>query len=118
MKVFVGSLNYETTRTELESLFSEVGHVLDVFIPNDRDTGRPRGFAFVQFEDKEAAAAAIQKFDGYELRGRSLQVNEAQERPSRSRTFTNSGSPGRNQGFKQSKPKGSRKNLRSKIRSL
>src|SRR5437879_3200055 len=83
-KVFVGKLDFNTTRDEVQSLFSQVGAVRDVFLPNDRDTGRPRGFAFVEFENDEDAAKAIEKFNGYELGGRALRVNAAEDRPRRS----------------------------------
>lgn len=79
-KVFVGNLNFATTKDELATAFSEAGEVVDVHIPADRETGRPRGFAFVQFSTPEAAAEAISKFDGRELAGRPLRVSEAQER--------------------------------------
>jgi RNA recognition motif-containing protein len=80
-KVFVGNLNFNTSREELETLFSQVGKPRDVFMPNDRETGRPRGFAFVEFETDDEANNAIEKFNGYELGGRALRVNRAEERP-------------------------------------
>jgi RNA recognition motif-containing protein len=80
-KVFVGNLNFNTTREEVESLFTQVGKPRDVFMPNDRETGRPRGFAFVEFETSEEADKAIEQFNGYELGGRALRVNRAEERP-------------------------------------
>src|SRR5947199_3916210 len=82
-KVFVGNLDFNTTRDEVQSLFAQVGAVRDVFLPNDRETGRPRGFAFVEFENDEDAAKAIEKFNGYELGGRALRVNAAEDRPPR-----------------------------------
>jgi cold-inducible RNA-binding protein len=83
-KVFVGNLDFNTTRDEVQSLFAQVGNVRDVFLPNDRETGRPRGFAFVEYENDEDAAKAIEKFNGYELGGRALRVNAAEDRPRRS----------------------------------
>ncbi|HJW95910.1 MAG TPA: RNA-binding protein [Thermoanaerobaculia bacterium] len=80
-KVFVGNLNFNTSREEVESLFAQVGKPRDVFMPNDRETGRPRGFAFVEFESDEEATKAIEQFNGYELGGRALRVNRAEERP-------------------------------------
>ena len=80
-KVFVGNLNFNTSREEVETLFSQVGKPRDVFMPNDRETGRPRGFAFVEFETDDEANNAIEKFNGYELGGRALRVNRAEERP-------------------------------------
>jgi RNA recognition motif-containing protein len=83
-KVFVGNLDFNTTRDEVQSLFAQVGNVRDVFLPNDRETGRPRGFAFVEFENDEDAVKAIEKFNGHELSGRALRVNAAEDRPRRS----------------------------------
>lgn len=108
---------------ELRSLFSEAGTVVEVFLPTDRATGRPRGFAFVEFEDSDAVAEAIEKFDGYELGGRHLRVNEAEERARRPRVpmgGMGGGPPGggRGGGFNRPKPKGSRRNSRGKKRSL
>ena len=82
-KIFVGNLNFNTRREELEGLFGQAGTIRDVFLPTDRETGRPRGFAFVEFESEEEAAKAIEKFNGHELGGRALRVNAAEERPRR-----------------------------------
>ena len=118
-KLFVGNLSFETTQAELESLFSSVGPVSEVFVPTDRATGRPRGFAFVEYEDAAAAAAATERLDGFELNGRSLRVSEAQERRPRAPMFAARGAPAPSPGsFRGSKPKGSRRNLRRKKRSL
>lgn len=80
-KVFVGNLNFNTTRDEVEELFKKVGTPRDVFLPTERGTGRPRGFAFVEFESEEDAQKAIEQFNGYELGGRALRVNLAEDRP-------------------------------------
>jgi len=80
-KVFVGNLDFNTTRTEVQDLFTQVGAVRDVFLPMDRESGRPRGFAFVEYENDADAAAAIEKFNGYQLGGRALRVNAAEDRP-------------------------------------
>jgi RNA recognition motif-containing protein len=80
-KVFVGNLDYNTRREEVQTLFAEVGEIRDVFLPTDRETGRPRGFAFVEFAQEEDAAKAIEKFNGYQLGGRALRVNAAEDRP-------------------------------------
>ena len=82
-KVFVGNLSFDTTREELESLFAQAGEIAEVFVPTDRDSGRPRGFAFVTFASAESATKAIQTLDGVELGGRNLRVNEATERTDR-----------------------------------
>ena len=126
-KVFVGNLNFRTTSDQLATLFSEVGQVVEVFLPSDRNTGRPRGFAFVEYSNEAGAAAAIEKFDGHELDGRPLRVNEAQERPRRPppmggpRPFSDRGGQGgggHGGGRPPGRPKGSRRNLRGKKRSL
>jgi len=120
-KVFVGNLSYDTTEDELASLFSDLGQVTEVFIPTDRNTGRPRGFAFVEFSDHSGVEQAIEKLDGHELKGRPIRVSEAQEKPRRAprggfddRPFQGGGPP----GGRRSKPKGSRRNQRGKKRSL
>ncbi len=102
-----------------------MGELSDVFLPVDRQTGRPRGFAFIEFVDTAAAKAAIERFNDYDLAGRNLRVNEAEERPQRQRpsSFSNSysdfGAPsGQPFNPKVGKPKGSRRNLRGRKRSL
>ena len=82
-KIFVGNLDFKTRREDVEALFAQVGPVRDVFLPTDRETGRPRGFAFVEYEDADQAAKAIEKFNGHELGGRALRVNAAEDRPRR-----------------------------------
>ena len=79
-KLYVGNLNYSTTEQDLRELFSEVGPVASVSLVMDRDTGRPRGFGFVEMETDEEAAAAQRALDGVELDGRKLRVNTAQPR--------------------------------------
>jgi len=150
-KVFVGNLDFNTTRDEVQSLFSQIGEIKDVFLPTDRESGRPRGFAFVEFVNEENAAKAIERFNGYELGGRALRVNAAEDRPRRDaaggggarRSF--GGGPGGYSGGGgggyagggggggyggggggyeggggggYAKPKGSRRNIRGKKRSL
>lgn len=80
-KIFVGNLDFRTSKEEVETLFSQAGKIEDVYLPNDRETGRPRGFAFVTFSSDEEATAAIARFNGHELSGRALRVNEAEDRP-------------------------------------
>jgi RNA recognition motif-containing protein len=81
-KLYVGNLSYSTTEADLRAAFSSDGRqVKDVAIVTDRMTGQPRGFAFVQMGTNEDAAAAITALDGTDLDGRTLRVNEAQERP-------------------------------------
>ena len=77
MKMYVGNLSFDTTKDELEAVFSEHGTVTDVHMPMDRESDRPRGFAFVTMESKDAMISAIKALDGSELGGRNLKVNEA-----------------------------------------
>src|SRR6185503_16490053 len=84
-KLYVGNLNYSTTEDALRNAFAANGRtVKEVAIPSDRETGRPRGFAFVTMGSDADAKAAIAALDGKDLDGRSLKVNEAQDRPQRS----------------------------------
>ncbi|NQT74806.1 MAG: RNA-binding protein [Chloroflexi bacterium] len=104
-------------RSDIEGLFAQSGGVIDVSIPTDRDTGRPRGFAFVEFVDEPSAMKAIEMFDGYDLQGRTLRVNLAEKQQQRPRSFSDSGpSGGGYQGSRGSKPKGSRRNIRAQKR--
>jgi len=82
MKLYVGNLNFKTTQESLEALFSNYGEVQEVAVINDRDTGRPRGFAFVTMDD-EGGSKAIEALNGNEFEGRSLNVNEARPRENR-----------------------------------
>ena len=79
-KIYIGNLSFNTTEPELRRLFEAHGTVDSVAVIMDRETGRPRGFAFVEMSDASSAAAAIQTLNGRELDGRSLRVNEAQDR--------------------------------------
>src|SRR5262245_18717629 len=80
-KLYVGNLNFKTTEDTLRAAFEAGGRtVKSVLMPSDRETGRPRGFAFVEMGSDAEAQAAIQEMDGAELDGRNLRVNEAQER--------------------------------------
>ncbi|MEP7342314.1 MAG: RNA-binding protein [Acidobacteriota bacterium] len=83
VRLYVGNLPFTVTEQDLEEIFAQVGTVESSNIVTDRDTGRSRGFAFVEMETQEAADAAIQNFHGRELDGRSLTVNEARPRESR-----------------------------------
>lgn len=124
-KVFVGNLNYDTSGSTLQALFAEAGSVIEVFLPSDRQTGRPRGFAFVEFSNESEAAAAIEKFDGHELDGRTLRVNAADDRPRRPPRAPSmppsdsyGGFGGGPAGEKPRREKGSRRRIRSRKRSL
>ncbi|MCC7175186.1 MAG: RNA-binding protein [Bryobacterales bacterium] len=79
--VFVGNLSYETTQDELYAAFTNYGAVDRVNIITDRDTGQPRGFAFVEMPNRSEAEAAINGLNGKEMHGRALNVNEARPRP-------------------------------------
>ena len=132
-KVFVGNMSFDTTREELQELFAQAGEVTEVVVPTDRMSGRPRGFAFVSFATDELAAAAILALDGKELGGRNLRVNEA----STARPMRPGGGSGGGGGFSRpfgagggggggrpggpgggNRPKGSRRNVRARKRSI
>ena len=120
-RVFVGNLSFSSTSNDVQTLLSEAGDVSEVVIPTDRATGRPRGFAFVEFVTAEGAQEAIEKFDGHELDGRRLRVNAAEDRPPRrAPSFSDNSSQFDQQAPRGriSRPKGSRRGLRGKKRSL
>lgn len=79
MNIFVGNLPYSTTSSDLETLFSQHGSVQSAAVITDRETGRSRGFGFVEMPDDEARAA-IEALNGYDVDGRNLTVNEARPR--------------------------------------
>lgn len=83
MKLYVGNLAFETSSNDLQTLFGQAGTVESVSLIEDRETGRSRGFGFVEMSSKEEGAAAIQQFNGTEFGGRSLNVNEAKPRENR-----------------------------------
>lgn len=82
-RIYVGNLSFNTTKEGLEAAFSEFGQVTNVAIITDRDTGRSRGFAFVEMSDDKAAGDAISALNGKEVDGRTLTVNEARPREDR-----------------------------------
>lgn len=91
INIYVGNLSFQSTEDELRSLFSSHGEVSKVSIITDRDSGRSKGFAFVEMPDSEAAQKAIDALNDYEIKGRKLRVNEAkprEERPRRPRVAT------------------------------
>jgi RNA recognition motif-containing protein len=79
-KLYVGNIPFNSTEQDLRDLFSRHGSVERVSVITDRETGRPRGFAFVEFADANAASEAIRALDGTQLGGRALRVNEAMEK--------------------------------------
>ena len=125
-KVFVGNLSFRTTKEELNQILSEAGAVVDIYMPADRVTGKPRGFAFVEYATDAEAAEAIRRLNGREVGGRALKVNLAGDRPPQ-RT-----GPPRFAGAEPipagpsffavegrfSRPKGSRRGTRGRKRSL
>lgn len=82
--LFVGNLSFQTTEAELKTFFEPYGEVSRVHIATDRDTGRPRGFAFIEMPNDDEAAKAIEGLNGNSLGGRTLTVNEARPKPERS----------------------------------
>jgi RNA recognition motif-containing protein len=83
IKLYVGNLPFSATNQDLEGLFAQSGQVESANVITDRDTGRSRGFGFVEMESREGADAAIQQLNGYELDGRAIVVNEARPREDR-----------------------------------
>jgi cold-inducible RNA-binding protein len=79
--IFVGNLSYQITQDELHSLFSQYGAVERVNIVTDRDTGQPRGFAFVEMTNRQEAETAISQLNGMQVKGRAINVNEARPKP-------------------------------------
>jgi cold-inducible RNA-binding protein len=82
--LFVGNMSFQTTESDLRSAFEQYGEITRIQVMTDRDTGRARGFAFVEMADEQAAANAIAGLNGKELDGRALNVNEAKPKPERS----------------------------------
>ena len=80
MSVYVGNLSYDVTREDLERVFSEYGEVSRVSLPTDRETGRPRGFAFVDMTEDTQEDSVIEALDGAEWMGREMRVNKARPR--------------------------------------
>ena len=82
MSIYVGNLNYEVTKEDLTTVFEEYGTVSRVSLPTDRETGRPRGFGFVEMSSEDEETKAIESLDGAEWMGRELRVNKARPRES------------------------------------
>ncbi len=95
MSIYVGNLSYAVTQEELADVFAEYGTVKRVQLPTDRETGRPRGFGFVEMATDEEETAAIEALDGAEWMGRDLKVNKARPREERKP----GGSFGNNRGY-------------------
>ena len=92
-RIYVGNLSFQTTESEVAELFGQFGTVVSCALPNDRETGRPRGFGFVEMAEEDAKKA-ITALDGKDFGGRSLRVNEAQPRESRGGGFGGGGGGG------------------------
>jgi RNA recognition motif-containing protein len=141
-RVFVGNLSFRTTKDELATAFAPAGNVISVYVGTDRETGRSRGFAFVEFGEEEEAARAIELFNEKEIDGRKLRVNPAEDRPRGERRPGSGPPPSSARPWSPSpaapaaeseggdafgagrfgtpfrKPKGSRRGLRGRKRSL
>jgi RNA recognition motif-containing protein len=83
MKLYVGNLSFQTSSEDLQQLFAQAGTVESASIVEDRETGRSRGFGFVEMSSKEEGEAAVAQFNGKEVNGRNLNVNEAKPRENR-----------------------------------
>lgn len=94
--IFVGNLSYQATQEDIYAAFAQYGGVERVNVVTDRDTGQPRGFAFVEMTNRAEAETAIQNLNGAELHGRALNVNEARPKPEGG-SFGNRGGGGRGQ---------------------
>ena len=94
MSVYVGNLSYDATKEDVTDVFAEYGTVKSAHLPTDRETGRPRGFAFVEMETDAEETAAIEALDGAEWMGRVLEVNKAKPREPRGGSGGNWGNKG------------------------
>ena len=99
MKLYVGNLAFQTTSQDLQELFAQAGTVESASVVEDRETGRSRGFGFVEMATKEEGAAAIDQFNGKEVGGRPLKVNEAKPRENRGGGGGRGGFGGNRGGF-------------------
>lgn len=99
--LFVGNMSFQTTEGDLRALFEPFGQVTRIHIVNDRETGQPRGFAFVEMAKDDEAAKAMSDLNGKEVAGRALRVNEATPKPERSGPRSNSGFGARGGGEKR-----------------
>jgi cold-inducible RNA-binding protein len=94
MRLYVGGLPYQTNEQDLRDLFSQIGAVSFATVITDRDTGRSKGFGFVELEDDQDARTAIDQLNGTSLGNRTITVNEARERPAGGNRDRNSGGGG------------------------
>jgi RNA recognition motif-containing protein len=98
MKLYVGNLAFQTSSADLQQLFAQAGTVESASVLEDRETGRSRGFGFVEMSSKEEGQKAIEQFNGKEVNGRNLNVNEAKPREDRSGGGGGRGGFGGNRG--------------------
>lgn len=98
MRIYVGNLSYQANEEELRELFEAYGEVSEINVITDRDTGRSRGFAFVEMPNAQEGSAAIEALDGKETGGRNLRVNEAQPRQQSGRGGSGGGGGGGGRG--------------------
>jgi len=91
MSIYVGNLSFDATQDQITEVFAEYGTVSRVSLPTDRETGRPRGFAFVEMESEDQESAAIDALDGAEWMGRDLKVNKARPRENNNRRSSGGG---------------------------
>src|SRR5215212_2002318 len=101
-KLYVGNMSFKTTEADLRDAFGQFGAVTDVYIANDRETGRPRGFAFVTFSNDTESKLAVEEMNGTDLDGRQLTVNEAKPKEEMG-SGRNYGSPDRRAGAFQAR---------------
>jgi len=90
-RLFIGNLSFDTNELELRDLFTQNGTVVDLKVVTDRETGRSRGFAFVEMSSQDEANTAISELNGREFGGRTIKVNEAEERGARAGSGSGSG---------------------------
>jgi len=102
-KLYVGNMSFKTSEDDLRNAFGQYGSVTDVYIANDRETGRPRGFAFVTFSTEAESKVAIEKMNGVDLDGRQLTVNEAKPKEESGGGNRNFSSPDRRPGAFQAR---------------
>jgi cold-inducible RNA-binding protein len=99
MKLYVGNLSFQTTSEDLQQLFAQAGTVESATVVEDRDTGRSRGFGFVEMASKEEGEKAIEQFNGTDMNGRNLTVNEARPREDRGNRGGGGGGGGGRGGY-------------------
>src|SRR3954469_15362220 len=104
VRLFVGNLPYSATEIDIREHFGTIGNPMQIVIPTDRETGRPRGFAFVDYDDRGIAERAIQQLHGQPFKGRPLSVSEA--RPREARPPMGAGGPPRTMGGGPPRPSG------------